>query len=32
MGFGDRLKELLKENGIPQETLAKKIGVYQRTV
>ncbi len=32
MEFGLKLKELLKENGISQETLAKSIGVSQRAV
>ncbi|MDE7257150.1 MAG: helix-turn-helix domain-containing protein [Clostridia bacterium] len=32
MEFGNRLKELLKERGISQETLAKNIGVSQRAV
>ena len=32
MKFGNRLKELLKESGISQETLAKNIGVSQRAV
>lgn len=32
MEFGNRLKELLKEHGISQETLAKNIGVSQRAV
>lgn len=32
MGFGIRLKELLKEKAISQETLAKNIGVSQRAV
>lgn len=32
MKFGIRLKELLKEKGISQETLAKSIGVSQRAV
>ena len=32
MRFGIRLKELLKENAISQEILAKNIGVSQRAV
>lgn len=32
MEFGNRLKELLKETGISQQTLAKNIGVSQRAV
>ncbi len=32
MEFGKRLKELLKEKGVSQETLAKNIGVSQRAV
>ena len=32
MEFGIRLKELLKEKAISQETLAKNIGVSQRAV
>ncbi|MCM1438497.1 MAG: helix-turn-helix domain-containing protein [Roseburia sp.] len=32
MEFGKRLKELLKDKGISQETLAKNIGVSQRAV
>lgn len=32
MEFGNRLKELLKENGISQQTLAQSIGVSQRAV
>lgn len=32
MEFGNRLKELLMEKGISQETLAKNIGVSQRAV
>lgn len=32
MEFGNRLKELLKEKEISQETLAKSIGVSQRAV
>ena len=32
MRFGIRLKELLKENAISQEVLAKNIGVSQRAV
>ena len=32
MEFGNRLKDLLKEKNISQETLAKAIGVSQRAV
>ncbi|MDE7301293.1 MAG: helix-turn-helix domain-containing protein [Clostridia bacterium] len=32
MEFGNRLKDLLRENNISQETLAKSIGVSQRAV
>ncbi len=32
MKFGNRLKDLLKEKNISQETLAKSIGVSQRAV
>ena len=32
MKFGNRLKDLLKEINISQETLAKSIGVSQRAV